>query len=65
MATETRRQACPEYFALFNAGFGHFVPGDNTFRLNGEKWTVPKDNFHPSVASVDYALKFLVDEPPF
>lgn len=49
----------------FDRYFGHlsgatnYYRGDNTFRLNGEKWEVPKDGFYTTVADVDYALKFL------
>ncbi|MEC9091483.1 MAG: sulfatase-like hydrolase/transferase, partial [Planctomycetota bacterium] len=49
----------------FDRYFGHlsgacnFFKGDNTFRLNGEPWSVPKQNFYTTVADVDYALNFL------
>ena len=49
----------------FDRYFGHlsgacnFFKGDNTFRLNGKKWTVPADDFYTTVANVDFALKFL------
>ncbi len=49
----------------FNRYFGHlsgacnYFSGDNTFRLNGQPWKVPKDNFYTTVANVDYALDFL------
>ncbi|MEN8849233.1 MAG: arylsulfatase [Akkermansiaceae bacterium] len=49
----------------FERYFGHlsgatnFFFGDDTFRLNGKKWAVPKEGFYTTVADVDYALKFL------
>ena len=49
----------------FDRYFGHlsgacnFFKGDNTFRLNGEPWSVPQQDFYTTVADVDYALKFL------
>lgn len=49
----------------FQRFFGHlsgstnYYTGDKTFRLNGEKWEVPKSGFYTTVADVDYAMKFL------
>jgi len=49
----------------FDRYFGHlsgstnYFAGDNTFRLNGEKWQVPDKGFYTTVADVDYALRFL------
>ncbi len=49
----------------FDRYFGHlsgacnFFKGDKTFRLNGEPWNVPKQDFYTTVADVDFALKFL------
>ena len=49
----------------FDRYFGHlsgacnFFKGDKTFRLNGEPWGVPKQDFYTTVADVDFALKFL------
>ena len=49
----------------FDRYFGHlsgacnYYKGDNTFRLNGEKWTVPKDGFYTTIANVDHAINFL------
>ena len=49
----------------FDRYFGHlsgacnYYKGDNTFRLNGEKWTVPEKDFYTTVANVDFALGFL------
>lgn len=51
----------------FDRFFGHlsgacnFFSGDNTFRLNGEPWQVPEDNFYTTVADVDFALDFLTE----
>lgn len=49
----------------FDRYFGHlsgacnFFKGDGTFRLNGEAWQVPDEDFYTTVADVDFALKFL------
>ena len=53
----------------FERYFGHlsgacnFFKGDNSFRLNGEKWDVPATlndkPFYTTVADVDFALDFL------
>lgn len=49
----------------FQKYFGHlsgatnYYTGDKTFRLNGEKWEVPKSGFYTTVANVDHALQFL------
>ncbi|TWU43045.1 Arylsulfatase [Novipirellula aureliae] len=49
----------------FDRYFGHlsgacnYFAGDNSFRLNGEPWTVPKSDFYTTVANIDYALDFL------
>lgn len=49
----------------FQRYFGHlsgacnYFSGDNTFRLNGQAWKVPEQDFYTTVANVDYALEFL------
>ena len=43
------------------SGFCNYYRGDNTFRLNGKPWPVPKEGFYTTVNEVDYALKFLAD----
>ena len=49
----------------FDRYFGHlsgacnYFSGDNSFRLNGEPWSVPDQGFYTTVANVDYALEFL------
>ncbi len=49
----------------FDRYFGHlsgacnYFSGDDTFRLNGEKWNVPDAGFYTTVANVDFALQFL------
>ena len=51
----------------FDRYFGHlsgacnYFAGDETFRLNGEKWQVPPENFYTTVADVDFALRFLAE----
>jgi len=49
----------------FDRYFGHlsgatnFFTGDNTFRLDEEKFTVPKEGFYTTDANTDYAIQFL------
>lgn len=43
------------------SGATHFFRGNDTFRLNGEKWEVPEDDFYTTVAIADYALKFIAE----
>ena len=49
----------------FDRYFGHlsgatnFFTGDETFRLNGKPFVVPKTGFYTTDAKTDYALKFL------
>lgn len=51
----------------FDRYFGHlsgacnYYKGDNTFRLDGKKWDVPKDGFYTTIANVDHAINFLGD----
>lgn len=59
----------------FDRYFGHlsgatnFFTGDDTFRLNGKPFVVPKEGFYTTDAKTDYALKFLdeakEEEKPF
>ncbi len=46
------------YFGHLSGACNYYL-GDNTFRLNGEKWNVPNKGFYTTVANVDFALKFL------
>lgn len=49
----------------FQRYFGHlsgscnYFQGDDTFRLNGQPWKVPAQDFYTTIANVDFALKFL------
>ena len=49
----------------FDRYFGHlsgatnFFTGDDTFRLNGNSFVVPKEGFYTTDAKTDYALQFL------
>ncbi len=49
----------------FDRYFGHlsgatnFFIGDDTFRLDNEKFTVPKTGFYTTDANTDYAIQFL------
>ncbi len=49
----------------FQRYFGHlsgstnYYSGDNSFRLNGEKWIVPDKGFYTTTANVDHALNFI------
>ena len=46
------------YFGHLSGACNYFA-GDNTFRMNGEPWQVPEDNFYTTVANVDFAIQFL------
>jgi len=41
------------------SGATHYFHGDKTFRLNGQPWEVPKEDFYTTTANADFALKFL------
>jgi len=43
------------------SGATHFFKGDDTFRLNGEKWEVPEKDFYTTTANADYALRFIAE----
>ncbi len=49
----------------FDRYFGHlsgatdYYRGNDSFRLNGRPWPVPKQGFYTTVADVDYAIGFL------
>lgn len=43
------------------SGATNFFTGDNTFRLNGEKWEVPKKGFYTTTANVDFGLRFIAE----
>ena len=49
------------------SGATNFFTGDDTFRLNGEKWSVPQTlngrPFYTTTANVDFALDFLKERP--
>ncbi len=58
----------------FERYFGHlsgatnFFLGDDSFRLNGERFDVPQEGFYTTDANTDYAIKFLdeakeIDKP--
>ena len=59
----------------FHRYFGHlsgatnFFTGDDTFRLNGERWSDFDDDFYTTDANVDYAIQFMDEairaEKPF
>lgn len=56
------------YFGHLSGATNYFL-GDNTFRLNGEPFEVPRSGFYTTVANVDHALGFLGEarkaEQPF
>ena len=43
------------------SGATNFFTGDNTFRLNGEKWEVPDSGFYTTTANVDFGLRFIAE----
>ncbi|WP_390889051.1 arylsulfatase [Rhodopirellula halodulae] len=46
------------YFGHLSGACNYFL-GDNTFRLDGQPWSVPSEGFYTTVANVDHAMKFL------
>ncbi len=48
------------YFGHLSGACNYFT-GDNSFRFNGKKWTVPRHDFYTTTANVDFALKFLAE----
>ena len=50
--------AFQRYFGHLSGATNYYL-GDKTFRLNGEKWTVPEKGFYTTIANVDFALKFI------
>jgi arylsulfatase A-like enzyme len=49
----------------FQRFFGHlsgacnYYRGDQSFRLNGQPWPVPKQGFYTTTANIDFSLRFL------
>lgn len=43
------------------SGACHYFKGDNTFRLDGQKYDIPQEGFYTTIADVDYAVDFLDD----
>jgi arylsulfatase A-like enzyme len=41
------------------SGATNFFLGDDTFRLDGEVWQVPRQGFYTTTANVDFAIRFL------
>mgnify|MGYP002629252523 CR=1 FL=1 len=41
------------------SGATNFFTGDDSFRLNGQKWSDFDDDFYTTDANVDYAIKFI------
>lgn len=41
------------------SGATNFFTGDDTFRLNGEKWSEFDEDFYTTDANVDYAIQFI------
>ncbi len=41
------------------SGATHFFRGNDTFRLNGEKWEVPQEDFYVTVDLADFTLEFI------
>ena len=43
------------------SGASNFYKGNKTFRLNGNKWNVPKKDFYTTTAMADFSLKFIAE----
>ena len=41
------------------SGAGNYYRGNDSFRLNGEKWEVPSEGFYTTINKVDFAIRFL------
>jgi arylsulfatase A-like enzyme len=48
------------YFGHLSGATNYFT-GDQTFRLNGQPFTVPETGFYTTIANVDHALKFIAE----
>ncbi len=48
------------YFGHLSGATNYFT-GDETFRLNGEKWDVPETGFYTTIANADYGIRFLTE----
>jgi len=60
MAGEPTERGFDRYFGHLSGATDFFL-GDNTFRLNGETFEVPKEGFYTTDAVTDYAMEFLRD----
>ena len=48
------------YFGHLSGSTNYYL-GDNTFRLNGEKWEVPEKGFYTTIANLDRAIEFITE----
>ena len=66
--SEPTRRGFTRYFGHLN-GATNFFTGDESFRLDAEKFTVPENGFYTTDAKTDYAIEFLDEakqkETPF
>lgn len=60
LAKEPTDYGFDRYFGHLS-GACHYFKGDNTFRLDGQKYDIPQKGFYTTTANVDYALDFLTD----
>ena len=60
LKNEPTRRGFERYFGHLS-GATNFFSGDDTFRLNGKPFTVPKTGFYTTDAITDYSIRF-VDE---
>jgi arylsulfatase A-like enzyme len=58
MSKEPTDRGFDRYFGHLS-GATNFFTGDNTFRLNGKPFDVPKTGFYNTDANTDYAIRFL------
>ncbi|MCA9079712.1 MAG: arylsulfatase [Planctomycetaceae bacterium] len=58
MSAEPTDRGFDRYFGHLS-GATNFFTGDNTFRLDGKPFEVPKSGFYTTDADTDYAIKFI------
>lgn len=58
LKNEPTKRGFQKYFGHLS-GATNFFTGDDTFRLNGEKFEVPEEGFYTTDINTDYAIQFV------